>query len=105
MPRENAEGFQILFARSGHDFDRQFRRWRNLGPVDAFEIITHELFVERRLRAAWAVLRRGPEARRIGCKSFIDPYQFAMEEPKFKFSVGKNNAARLGVCGGAVVKV
>jgi len=100
MPRENAEGFQILFARDGHDFSRQFGRRRNFRPADAFEIITHELFVERRLRAARVVLRCGPEARRIGSKSFIDPYQFVIEEAKFKFSVGKYDAARLRVCCG-----
>src|ERR1700722_20413366 len=104
-PRENAEGFHILFARGCYNFSRQFGPGRNLGPANAFEIITHELFVERGLRAAWLVLRLGPEAGGIGSKSFIDPYQFAIEEPKFKFSVGKNDAARLCVCRSALVKV
>src|SRR6202011_5376245 len=105
MPCEDAKSFQVFFARGGHDFSRQFGRWRNFRPADAFEIITHELFVERRLRAARVVLRCGPEARRIGRKSFIDPYQFAIEEAKFKFSVGKYDAARLRVGRGALVKV
>src|SRR3984957_7313944 len=105
MPCENAEGFQILFARGGHNLRRQFGSGRNLGPADAFEIITHELFVERGLRAAWLVLRFRPEPRGIGSKSFIDPYQFTIDEPKFKFSVGKNDAARLCVCRSALVKV
>ena len=75
----------------------QGRRGRLLVPVERFQIIAHELFVEGLLRAAGRVFVARPEAGGIGREDFIGQQQLSVMPAEFEFRIGEDDAARFGV--------
>ncbi len=97
VPDQNAIGFPVLGTRGFDDFRRKLRARRGFCPPHSLQIVANKLFVKRRLRTARAVMSGGPEAGGIGREGFVDPDQFPVEQAKFKFRVGENDAARFGI--------
>src|SRR4051812_18509052 len=49
------DGFEILGLGFFDDLGRQRRRRRGLAPGQGFQVVAHELLVERRRRHAWLI--------------------------------------------------
>ena len=86
--------FSLVFA---GDLVRQRRRRRLLVPVDRFQVIAHELLIERKLRPARLVRIRRPEARRIRREHFVAQHQFLAHESELELRVRDDDALRLRV--------
>src|SRR6266568_1552411 len=67
-----AKGLDVLLSRFHDDVFRQGRHRWVLVPLDALEIVAHELFVEAGLRSARRVRVGRPEPRRIWRQRFVD---------------------------------
>jgi hypothetical protein len=66
-------------------------------PVQRFEIVAHELFVEGRRAAADTVRVDRPEARRIRRQSFVDERErTGRMDSELEFGVGDDDAALRG---------
>src|SRR5260370_256292 len=102
-PGQDAIGFPVFGASSFNDLGRKLRAGRGFRPLHSLEVVANKLFVKRSLRTARAVMRGGPEARGIRREGFVDPDQFIIEQAKFKFRVGEDDAARLSIGCGAMV--
>src|SRR5487761_1003549 len=103
MSGQSLVRFAILGARSVNYIGWQRGRGRLFRPANAFEIVAHKLLVKRRLGFSGLVRIRGPEARRIGSQSFVDPDEFVSNEAEFEFCVGNDDATRGGVFRGATI--
>src|SRR5687768_8923291 len=71
-PGQQAEGFDVLLAGLLDHVIGQRRHRRLLVPLDVFEIVAHELFVEAGDAVAGRVRGPRPEARRIGREHLVD---------------------------------
>src|SRR5438094_9823937 len=60
------DGFEVLGLGLVDDVGRQRRRRRGFAPAQRFQVVAHELLVERRWRHARLVGIGRPEARRVG---------------------------------------
>ena len=69
-------------------------------PVESFEIIADELFIETGLAAASLILVGGPEAGGIRGEDFVDQEQLAIEQTEFEFGISDDDAALAGVFAG-----
>src|SRR6266853_1529868 len=102
-PGQDAIGFPVFGASSFNDLGRKLRAGRGFRPLHSLEVVANKLFVKRRLRTAGAVVGGGPKARRIRSEGFVDPDQFIVEQAKFKFRVGEDDAARFSIISGAMI--
>src|SRR5712692_851553 len=100
---QDAIGFPVFGTSGFNDFGREFRAGRGFRPLHSLEVVANKLFVKRSLRTAGAVMRGGPETRRIRREGFVDPDQFIIEQAKFEFRVGEDDAARFSIGCGAMV--
>src|SRR5260370_24487838 len=96
-PGQDAIGFPVFGASSFNDLGRKLRAGRGFRPLHSLEVVANKLFVKRSLRTAGAVVGGGPEARRISSEGFVDPDQFIVEQPKFEFRVGEDDATRFRI--------
>ena len=69
------------------------RRGRRFVPVEGFQIIADELFIETGRALSNHILVFRPETRRIRRKTFVNQQQLPVERTDFDFSVGDNDAA------------
>src|SRR5450830_1122123 len=99
--------FAVLGAGFFDDFRRQCRSRRRLLPaVDGFQIVAHELLVERWWRDPDLVAVGWPETRRVGGQHLIHQVQYALVvEAEFKFGVGDDDAACRRVIGGSLIQL
>jgi len=113
VPRQDAISLPILGTRGSDNVGRKLRARRGFWPANSLEVITHKLFVERRLGAAGIVLSGGPEAGGVWSERFINPDQGvdcfrrvegAVEKAELELGVGEENAAGRGVRRGAAVE-
>src|SRR5260370_3346034 len=98
---ELAVGFAVLGARGRHHILGKFRPRRLLVPTDPLEIVANKLFVVRRLGAAGLITFGRPKTRGVGGQRFVNPDEFVADQAKFELGVGEQDAARLGIGGGA----
>src|SRR5215469_15632849 len=96
-------GFPVFVPRASHYVRGQCGRGRLLVPADALEVVADELLIEGRLRLAGRIEVRGPEARRIGSESFVDPDELTADEAEFEFCVSDDDAAGGSVLGCAAI--
>ena len=74
-------------------------------PVQRFEIVAHELFVEGRRAAADTVRVDRPKARRIRRQNFVDERERTGRiDSELEFGVGDDDAACAGVCSGLAIQ-
>src|SRR6266566_2193126 len=76
--------FEVLGLALRYYVGRQHGSGRRFVPIEGFEVITDELFVETRLAFARLILVRGPETGGIGSKEFINQNKFAVEQAEFE---------------------
>ena len=106
--RQSLQRFQVLFARALHDFLGQLGAGRGAVPgLDRLQVIAEELLVEARLRAAWAVIIGGPEARAVGRENFVREEDAPGDrlEAEFELRIREDDAALGGVGGGPSVEI
>src|ERR1039457_5826316 len=102
--RQSCECLDVLLGGSADYVVGEDGARRSLVPIQHFEVIADELFVEARLRLARYVRVGGPEARAVRRERFVDEEQLVTIETKFEFRVGDDDAALGGVIAGEAVE-
>src|SRR6266542_5122250 len=105
LARQSFVGFDVLVARPGDDLVREPGCGRRFVPIQGFEVIAEELFVEARLAAARLVLVGRPETGRVGCQRLVNENQSSFIKAEFKFRVGDEDPAPAGVAAGGLVNL
>src|SRR5450830_1336397 len=105
LARQAFDGFKVLGLGFFDDVGRQRRRRCGLAPGQCFQVVAHELLVERRRRDAGLIGIGRPEARGVGRQHFIHQVHDAVVvEAEFEFGVGDDDAARGRVLGRGLVQ-
>jgi len=86
-PGESFQGFEVPVSGFLDNIRREFRGRGLFRPVEAVEVISQELFVETRLRAAGFVGIHGPESRRVRRQELINQNEAVINDPEFKLCV------------------
>src|SRR5579883_1739569 len=95
-----AEGLHIFCLRALDNVIRKRRRRRLLVPANGFQVVAHELLIERGLSAARLPRGAIPEARRIRRQHLVGKDRAFLRSAEFEFRIGEDQAAGLGVSGG-----
>src|SRR6266496_2984607 len=96
LARQALVCLEVFVPGFGDDIFREFWRGRSFVPIQRFEVITDELFVEAWLAAAGLVLVRGPEPGRVGSQHFVNEDQLPFVNSEFELGVGNNDPALAG---------
>ncbi len=100
FPGEEAEGFEVFFACFSGYFSGEGRGRGLFVPVDGFEVVADELFVEGGLWASGFVAGGGPVAGAVRGENFVAEGDVAVDEAELELGVREEDAPGGGVGGG-----
>ncbi len=105
LARQPFVRFDVLLSRPVHDIGGQRGRFAVFVPVGRFQVLPHELFVKLPLVSSRFVFVTRPIPRTVRSEHFINQRQLAIVPTPFKFSVGQDQSAFVGILRARLVNV